>query len=68
MNLSLVDYIKTTSLTSEHYKNITPAEQCQVMKTELLHKLDYIASYLPNNTLDKLMNDLGGPDKVAEVS
>lgn len=37
------------------------------MKTELLHKLDYIASYLPNNTLDQLMNDLGGPECVAEV-
>jgi hypothetical protein len=37
------------------------------MKTELLHKLDYLASYLPNNTLDQLMNDLGGPDCVAEV-
>jgi hypothetical protein len=62
-----VSYIKTTSLTTPQFSTFTPAEQCQVMKTELLHKLDYLASYLPTNTLDQLMDDLGGPNNVAEV-
>ena len=65
---SLTEYIKTTNITNtEQFSSLTPAEQCQVMKTELLHKLDFLANYLPNNTLDQLMDDLGGPKCVAEV-
>ena len=62
-----MNYIKTTTVSADQFSSLTPAEQCQVMKTELLHKLDYLASYLPTNTLDQLMDDLGGPDYVAEV-
>lgn len=64
---SLVDYIKSTTISADQFSSLTPLEQCQVMKTELLHKLDHIASSLPNNTLDQLMDDLGGPRYVAEV-
>ena len=67
-NQSLLDYIKTTAIPADQCLALTPTEQCQVMKTELLHKLDYLASYLPTNTLDQLMDDLGGPDRVAEVT
>ena len=38
------------------------------MKKELLDKLDILSSALPPNTLDELINDLGGPDNVAEVT
>ena len=37
------------------------------MKQELLNKLDILASNLPPNTLDELIDDLGGPENVAEV-
>ena len=67
-NQSLVDYIKTTAIPADQCSTLTPTEHCQIMKTELLHKLDYLASYLPTNTLDQLMDDLGGPDHVAEVA
>ena len=44
------------------------AEVCSTMKKELLDKLDILARVLPPNTLDELIDDLGGPDNVAEVS
>ena len=37
------------------------------MKNELLEKLDVLAPFLPPNTLDELIDELGGPDRVAEV-
>ena len=44
------------------------AEVCQTMKKELLEKLEILSQALPPNTLDELIDDLGGPDCVAEVS
>ena len=38
------------------------------MKRELLDKLDVLSKCLPPNTLDELIDELGGPDNVAEVS
>lgn len=38
------------------------------MKKELLDKLEKLAEDLPPNTLDELIDELGGPENVAEVS
>ena len=43
------------------------AEQCRLMKKELLEKVDILSRALPPNTLDKLIDDLGGPENVSEV-
>ena len=37
------------------------------MKTELLSRIEYLGERLPPNTLDQLIDDLGGPENVAEV-
>ena len=37
------------------------------MKKELLDKLEKLAEDLPPNTLDELIDELGGPENVAEV-
>lgn len=42
-------------------------ENAQQMKRELLDKLEKLAEDLPPNTLDELIDELGGPDNVAEV-
>jgi hypothetical protein len=42
-------------------------DQCSAMKKELLERIESIGKILPPNTLDELINTLGGPDKVAEV-
>ena len=42
-------------------------ERCRSMKKELLVEVEMLGNALPPNTLDKLIRDLGGPDKVAEV-
>lgn len=38
------------------------------MKKELLDKLDKLSEDLPPNTLDELIDELGGPENVAEVN
>lgn len=43
-------------------------DQCSAMKKELLEKIEDLGKILPPNTLDELINSLGGPDNVAEVS
>lgn len=42
-------------------------EDAQRMKRDLLEKLEQLAENLPPNTLDELIDELGGPDNVAEV-
>lgn len=37
------------------------------MKRDLLEQLEQLAENLPPNTLDELIDELGGPDIVAEV-
>ena len=37
------------------------------MKSELLSRIEFLGEKLPANTLDQLIDDLGGPDHVAEV-
>lgn len=43
-------------------------ESAQIMKRELLDQLEKLSEHLPPNTLDELIDDLGGPENVAEVS
>ena len=45
-----------------------PERVCCCMKSNLLEQLEIIGPYLPPNTLDELIDELGGPDHVAEVS
>ena len=42
-------------------------ERATKMKTELLHKIDQLGDRLPPNTLDQLIDELGGTENVAEV-
>lgn len=43
-------------------------EHAQKMKRNLLEELEELAEALPPNTLDELIDELGGPENVAEVS
>lgn len=49
------------SLTAGYYR------ACD-MKEELLEKINELGERLPSNTLDQLVNELGGPSKVAEMT
>jgi len=37
------------------------------MRDDLLKKIENLGAKLPNNTLDQLIDELGGPNDVAEV-
>lgn len=43
-------------------------ESAQLMKRDLLEQLEKLSEDLPPNTLDELIDELGGPENVAEVS
>lgn len=38
------------------------------MKEELMERIERLGDKLPPNTLDQLIDELGGPENVAEVS
>lgn len=42
-------------------------EKAFSMKSELLNLIERLGERLPPNTLDQLIDELGGPDNVAEV-
>lgn len=42
-------------------------ESAQKMKRYLLDELEELSEVLPPNTLDELIDELGGPENVAEV-
>ena len=42
-------------------------ERAILMKQELLDMCEEVGPFLPNNTLDELIDELGGPQNVAEV-
>lgn len=42
-------------------------EQVEQMKMDLLAKVEELGKELPLNTLDMLIDQFGGPEKVAEV-
>lgn len=42
-------------------------ERGRLMRQELMDTLEELSAELPPNTLDELIDELGGPDNVAEV-
>ncbi len=58
----------SSSLIGRSFKVETePALRVIHMKDELLEEIADLGKKLPANTLDQLIDQLGGPDKVAEV-
>ena len=61
-------WARVYSLSPVNYLLTPPHTHKPQMKDDLLRKLDVLAPHLPTNTLDELVEGLGGPDKVAEMA
>ena len=62
---SLLKMVTTTNIPASSSHSAVAVRQ---MKEELLKKVELLSSHLPANTLDQLIDELGGPEYVAEVS
>ena len=62
---SLLEMVTTTNIPASSSHSAAAVRQ---MKEELLKKVELLSSHLPANTLDQLIDELGGPECVAEVS
>jgi len=62
---SLLEMVRTTNIPASSGHSAAAVRQ---MKEELLKKVELLSSHLPANTLDQLIDELGGPECVAEVS
>lgn len=64
--------VKFSPVRAESQENSTKShdavESAQIMKRQLLEQLEKLSEDLPPNTLDELIDELGGPENVAEVS
>lgn len=51
---------------NSHHKDAI--DRACTMKEELMERIERLGDKLPPNTLDQLIDELGGPENVAEVS
>lgn len=67
----IIKHSKSVTINSREQHAIPGAlaiEKACSMKEELLRKIEELGERLPPNTLDQLIDELGGPENVAEVS
>ena len=59
---------RTSKLDEKLEKQEKANEECTHLLRTLLDKLEALSDELPGNALDELMNGLGGPEMVAEMT
>lgn len=65
---SIVSIVLFSAATSEtSLPGMDAYDRVSLMKQELLDMLEELGPILPPNTLDELIEELGGPENVAEV-